>query len=65
VLWHESVEAIMAGAAGHRPRAVLEVGPGRVLAGLARRAYPAVSFLGAGTIAELDKMVDSLRELLT
>jgi [acyl-carrier-protein] S-malonyltransferase len=65
VLWHESLEAIVAGAAGEEPRAVLEVGPGRVLAGLARRAHPDVSFLGAGTLAELDKMVDSLRELLT
>ncbi len=65
VLWHESLEAIVAGAGGGEPRAILEVGPGRVLAGLARREYPEVSFLAAGTLEELDKVVDSLRAALT
>jgi [acyl-carrier-protein] S-malonyltransferase len=65
VLWHDSLEAICAGAGGETPKVVLEVGPGRVLANLAKRAYPEVTFLAAGTAEELDNIVDSLRELLT
>lgn len=52
VLWHGTMERLCGGPA--RPRLVLEVGPGKVLAGLARRAYPDVTFVPVGTVADLE-----------
>ncbi|HPF71036.1 MAG TPA: ACP S-malonyltransferase [Candidatus Krumholzibacteria bacterium] len=52
VLWHDTMERICGG--DHRPRVVLEVGPGKVLTGLARRAYPDVTFVPVGTVEDLE-----------
>jgi [acyl-carrier-protein] S-malonyltransferase len=65
VLWHDGLEAILAGIDGPPPRVVLEVGPGKVLSNLARRAHPEVTFLPVGTVEDLDKIVDNLAGLLT
>ncbi len=54
VLWHDTMERICGGA--DRPRVVLEVGPGKVLTGLARRAYPDVTFVPVGTVADLEAL---------
>jgi [acyl-carrier-protein] S-malonyltransferase len=59
VLWHDIMETI-AGTDGATPGVVLEVGPGRVLTNLARRAYPEVKFLPVGTAADLAKVMDFL-----
>lgn len=61
VLWHDIMEEIAA-TEGRRPRVVLEVGPGRVLTNLARRAYPEVKFLPVGTSGDLEKVLDFLAE---
>ena len=45
-----------------RPRVVLEVGPGKVLSGLARRAYPDVTFVPVGTVADLEGLPAILAE---
>lgn len=57
VRWHETMEFIAAGAGtGAPPPVVLEVGPGKVLTGLAKRAYPQVQFIAVGTAAEIDAL---------
>lgn len=57
VRWHETMEFIAAGAGtGAPPPFVLEVGPGKVLTGLARRAYPQTQFLPVGTTVEIDAL---------
>ena len=61
VLWHDIMEVITGGK-GPNPRVVLEVGPGRVLTNLARRAYPEVKFLPVGTSGDLDQVLDFLGE---
>ena len=54
VRWHETMAFIGSGAgAGTPPPFVLEVGPGKVLAGLAKRAFPQTQFLSVGTAAEI------------
>lgn len=55
VLWHDIMNLLTSGQGplGEAPRVVLEVGPGRVLAGLAKRTYPSVTFLSVGTMADL------------
>ncbi|MEZ4388318.1 MAG: ACP S-malonyltransferase [Candidatus Krumholzibacteriia bacterium] len=63
VLWHDTMNWLVDGQA-ERPRVVLEVGPGKVLAGLARRAYPEVTFLSVGTVDELADIRPRLEELL-
>jgi [acyl-carrier-protein] S-malonyltransferase len=55
VRWHETMETIAAGA-GSPPPFVLEVGPGKVLTGLARRAYPQTQFVPVGTIEEIEAL---------
>jgi [acyl-carrier-protein] S-malonyltransferase len=65
VLWHETMETIIGGGEGDPPRLVLEVGPGRVLTNLAKRAYPEVQFVPVGTAEDLDKVLDTVREHLT
>lgn len=60
VLWHDTMELICAGPV--RPRVVLEVGPGRVLSGLARRTYPDVTFVPVGTLADLEGLPAILAE---
>ncbi len=55
VLWHD-IMGVIAGSAqpgGESPRVVLEVGPGRVLSNLAKRAYPDTRFVPVGTVADL------------
>jgi [acyl-carrier-protein] S-malonyltransferase len=60
VLWRDSMEAIMGLQPAEDPAVVLEVGPGKVLSGLARREYPDVSFLPVARAVELDMILDSL-----
>ncbi len=52
VLWHDIMGLIAGGE--NPPKVVLEVGPGRVLSNLARRAFPAVKFVPVGTVADLE-----------
>jgi [acyl-carrier-protein] S-malonyltransferase len=63
VLWHDTMEWIVRGQAT-APRVVLEVGPGKVLTGLARRAYPDVEFLPVGTADDLAAIRGRLEEIL-
>jgi len=60
VLWHDTMEQI---AGADAPRVVLEVGPGRVLSNLARRAYGNVTFLPVGTVDDLEGIEAALKEL--
>ena len=55
VRWHETMELIAAGD-GAPPPFVLEVGPGKVLTGLARRAYPGTQFIPVGTVEEIEAL---------
>jgi [acyl-carrier-protein] S-malonyltransferase len=61
VLWHDTMELLAGGP--QPPAVVLEVGPGRVLTSLAKRAYPKVKFLPVGTLAEIDQAVAELAGL--
>ena len=63
VLWHDIMKEI-AGPPTGAPAVVLEVGPGRVLTNLAKRAYPEVHFLPVGTVEDLGKVMDFLGEHL-
>lgn len=63
VLWHD-IMGILAGGTDNPPKVVLEVGPGRVLSNLAKRAYPEVKFLPVGTVEDLDNVLDFLAENL-
>ena len=73
VLWHETMQLLAAGRwSGGRedgqgaapPRVMLEVGPGKVLTGLARRAYPEITFLTVGTVEELAAIRGRLEDLI-
>lgn len=64
VLWHATMESIAAGAGQPPPRLVLEVGPGKILSNLARRAHPEITFLAVGARADLDRALDSARQAL-
>jgi [acyl-carrier-protein] S-malonyltransferase len=57
VLWHDTMVRL---AAEQKPAVILEVGPGKVLTGLARRAYPETRFLPVGTLADLDGVADAV-----
>lgn len=59
VLWHDTMERL---AGDDAPAVVLEVGPGRVLSNLAKRAYPDVTFLPVGTVADLEGLDAALGE---
>jgi [acyl-carrier-protein] S-malonyltransferase len=59
VRWHDIMNHI-AGAGG--APVVLEVGPGKVLSNLARRAYPGVEFLPVGTAADLEGVLQFLED---
>jgi [acyl-carrier-protein] S-malonyltransferase len=61
VLWHD-IMGVISGGSGNPPRVVLEVGPGRVLTNLAKRAYPEVKFLPVGTVGDLDHVLEFLAE---
>ncbi len=61
VLWHD-IMGVMAGGAGSPPPVVLEVGPGKVLTNLAKRAYPEVKFLPVGTVQDLEQVLGFLAE---
>lgn len=56
VLWHD----IMGVIAAEKPAVVLEVGPGKVLTGLARRAFPEVDFVPVGTREDLAGVLDKI-----
>ena len=56
VLWYD----IMARIAADKPAVILEVGPGKVLTGLARRAYPDTRFVTVGTVEDLDGVLDAI-----
>jgi [acyl-carrier-protein] S-malonyltransferase len=56
VLWHDIMGVIAAG----KPAVVLEVGPGKVLTGLARRAYPEVDFVPVGTREDLAGVLEKI-----
>jgi [acyl-carrier-protein] S-malonyltransferase len=64
VLWQDTMDVICQPENGDRPRVVLEVGPGKVLSGLAKRAYPDTLFLTMGTGAELEELPRRLGEIL-
>ena len=61
VLWHD-IMGVISGGSGNPPKVVLEVGPGRVLTNLAKRAYPEVKFLPVGTAGDLDHVLEFLAE---
>ncbi len=61
VLWHD-IMGVMTGGAGSPPSVVLEVGPGKVLTNLAKRAYPEVKFLPVGTVQDLEQVLGFLAE---
>jgi [acyl-carrier-protein] S-malonyltransferase len=63
VLWHDSMEWLVRGQP-QLPRVILEIGPGQVLANLARRTYPEVVFLGVATAEDLATVRDRLVPLL-
>jgi [acyl-carrier-protein] S-malonyltransferase len=63
VRWHETME-VVAGKESGLPKIVLEVGPGKVLSNLARRAYPDIKFVPVGTCDDLGKIQDILKESL-
>lgn len=58
VLWHDTMTRIAGGEAP--PAVVLEIGPGKVLTGLARRAYPDTRFVPVGTCEDLDGIAELL-----
>ena len=59
VLWHDTV-AWLADGQPPAPRVMLEVGPGKVLASLARREHRELTFLAGGTREDLDGLRDRL-----
>jgi [acyl-carrier-protein] S-malonyltransferase len=61
VLWHD-IMGVIGDGGGTPPSVVLEVGPGRVLSNLAKRAYPEVKFLPVGTSGDLENVLDFLAE---
>jgi len=63
VLWQDTMDRIATGR-DESPRLILEVGPGRVLTNLARRAYPDVEFVPVGTQEQLNAIPDLLAEKL-
>lgn len=63
VRWHETME-YLCGAGGQGSAVVLEVGPGKVLANLAKRAYPGIKFISVGTGADLDGLTVALKDIL-
>ncbi len=63
VLWQDSLEWLVRGQR-RLPPVILEVGPGQVLANLARRTYPEVTFLGVATTEDLAAIREKLTPLL-
>ncbi|MBU8870296.1 MAG: ACP S-malonyltransferase [Gemmatimonadales bacterium] len=63
VLWHDIMKLIGVPSDGGST-VVLEVGPGKVLTNLAKRAYPGVHFLPVGTVEDLARVGDFLGEHL-
>ena len=55
VLWHDIMTRIAGGE--EAPSVILEVGPGKVLTGLARRAFPDTKFVPVGTVADLETVL--------
>jgi len=55
VLWHDSLEVLCLGASGGL---VLEVGPGKVLTNLGRRAFPELEFRPVGALTEIAVFAD-------
>ncbi len=63
VLWQDTMEWMIRGQR-QLPRVILEVGPGQVLANLARRTYPEVTFIGVATVEDLATVREKLAPLL-
>jgi len=61
VRWHEIVNRLAR--EPEPPRVILEVGPGKVLTNLARRAFPDITFLPVGTLEDLAAVTAKLEEL--
>lgn len=59
VLWQDTMEWLVRGQRD-LPRVILEVGPGQVLANLARRTYPDVTFVGVATTEDLAGVRDRI-----
>jgi [acyl-carrier-protein] S-malonyltransferase len=60
VLWHDTMVHLAGG--GSSPAVILEVGPGKVLTNLARRAFPETRFIPVGTAEDLDNLPAALAE---
>jgi [acyl-carrier-protein] S-malonyltransferase len=63
VLWQDTMTWLIQGQP-EMPRVILEVGPGQVLANLARRTYPDVTFIGVATGEDLATVRAQLEPLL-
>ena len=61
VLWHDIMSLLAGGE--NPPKVVLELGPGRVLSNLARRAFPETKFIPVGTVADLESIQATLAEI--
>ena len=59
VLWHD-IMSVIASPDNEAPSVILEVGPGKVLTGLARRAFPDIKFVPVGTASDLDAVLDAV-----
>ncbi len=59
VLWHDTMNFI-AGNSEEPPRVILEVGPGKVLSGLARRAFPETKFVPVGTMDDMENILETV-----
>lgn len=62
VLWHDIMGKMAGGTSV--PPVILEVGPGKVLSNLARRAYPDTKFIPVGTREDLDNISGVLADLV-
>jgi len=60
VLWRDIMNEIAGGP--QPPKVVLEVGPGRVLTNLAKRAYPETTFIAVGTATDLQSIAERIAE---
>ncbi|MFT5232120.1 MAG: [acyl-carrier-protein] S-malonyltransferase [Candidatus Krumholzibacteriia bacterium] len=62
VLWRDIMIEIAGGK--NPPKVVLEVGPGRVLTNLAKRAYPETTFIAVGTVSDLESIGERVAEAM-
>jgi len=64
VRWHETMERICRPGAGSPPPVVLEVGPGKILANLARREFPGTTFVPVGTAEDIAALPEQLESIV-